>query len=253
MKSKTLILFLVLTFIIQACNLPSNVPGTETPTEEPTVVPSATQPPPTATATNTPPPTDTPPPTLTSTPTIPIAFPKDVSVNCRFGPGTEWAVLSGLVVGQSSQIIGKSADFNWWYIVDPLNASRNCWVAASVTNTAGNLAPIPVVETPKATVTSVSVKITPADISVAGCVGPISPSKIEGTIETNGPTTVKWYFETQQSGAMSTQTTEFTEAGSKTVSADYTPSVIVGTYWVRLIVTSPNSIQSETKYEIKCP
>ena len=86
MKSKSLIIVLVLTLILQACNLPSNAPVTETPSTEPTQTPSATQPPPTETPTQTALPTDTPLPTFTSTPTVPIVFPKDVAVNCRYGP-----------------------------------------------------------------------------------------------------------------------------------------------------------------------
>ncbi len=251
MKLRFLTAALVLAFVLQACNLPSNLPATETPTLS---IPSATtQPPPTATATQTPSPTNTPPPTLTFTPTVPIAFPKDVAVNCRLGPGQAWLVLSGLTVGQSSQIVGKNSDTSWWYIVDPNNSGRNCWVSGSVTNTAGNLATIPVVETPKASVVNVRVSVDPASISVAGCVGPVPSIKIKGTIETNGPATVKWYFETQQGGALSTQTTEFDAFGPKEFSADYTPTLAAGTYWVRLIVASPNSIQAETNYKIECP
>lgn len=252
MKSRIILTaLLALAFILPACNLPSNVPATETPTLA--IPPSATQPPLTDTPTQTPLPTDTPLPTLTFTPTVPIAFPKDVAVNCRFGPGQEWIVLSGLSVGQTSQIVGRNSSGSWWYIVDPFNSSRNCWVAASVTNTAGNLAIIPVVETAKASVTNVTVKVEPNKISFPGCIGLILASKIEGTIETNGPATVKWYFETQQAGAQSTQTTQFDSFGVKTFSAEFNPSISAGTYWVRLIVTSPNSIQAETSYKIECP
>jgi hypothetical protein len=250
MKSKLLTILLVLTVLVQACNFPSNAQGTETST--PSVEPSATQPLPTEPPTQTPPPTDTPPPTLTSTPTIPIAFPKDVAVNCRFGPGTEWIVLSGLQIGQSSQIVGRSGDFNWWYIVDPLNASRNCWVAASVVNTAGNLSGIPTVAAPVASVVNVTVKVDPKERNVGGCIGPIQPSKIEGTIEVNGPATVKWHFDTQQLGSLPNQSTDFDSAGSKTFTAEFTPLIVAGTYWVRMVVTSPNNIQGETTYIINC-
>ncbi len=173
-------------------------------------------------------------------------------MNCRFGPGTAWIAVSALTVGLSTQIVGKNSDGSWWYIVDPSNSGRNCWVSVGVTNAAGNLAAIPVVETLKASVTNVSVKVDPGTISVAGCIGPISPIKIKGTIEVNGPATVKWYFETQQGGQMSTQTTDFDAFGSRDVSAEYTPPLVAGNYWVRLIVTSPNSIQSEVKYKIEC-
>src|SRR6266508_3086051 len=184
MKSRTLLSILAFVLAMSACNLPSNLPITETPTLV-VITPSATQPLPTDTPTQTSVPSNTPPPTSTSTPTVPVAFPKDVAVNCRLGPGVSWIVLSGLSVWTSAQIVGKTADAGWWYIVDPFNSSRNCWVASSVTNTAGNLAGIPVVAAPKATVTKVTVDVDPNTISVPGCVGPILPLDITGTIETN--------------------------------------------------------------------
>ena len=250
MKSKILMTTLALAFVMQACNLPSNVAATETPTLA--VPPSATQPLPTDTATLTPLPSDTPLPTLTFTPTVPVASARDVAVNCRLGPGTEWIALSGLNVGQTAQILGKNSAGSWWFIVDPFNSGKNCWVAASVTNAAGNLAAIPIVETPKASVTKVTVKVEPKTISVPGCIGPILPSKITGTIEVNGPATVKWYFETEQGGAFSTKTSEFDAFGTKEVSMEYTPPLTAGSYWVRLIVTSPNDIEDEVKYKIEC-
>jgi hypothetical protein len=109
------------------------------------------------------------------------------------------------------------------------------------------------VEAPRATVTNVTVDVDPESLSVAGCLGPILPLEITGTIETNGPGAVQWRFETQQSGAMSTQTTNFDAFGEETVSVDYTPTLLAGTYWVRLIVTSPNEAQAEARYTILCP
>jgi SH3-like domain-containing protein len=252
MKARTLFPGLVLVLAMLACNLPANIPATETPTLEALPSPTVTQPLPTDIPTQTPLPTNTPPPTLTSTPTVPVASPKEANVNCRVGPGTAWVPISALVVGQSSQITGKSSDGAWWNIVDPQNSGRRCWVSASVVNTAGNLAAILVIDTPKASVTNVTVDVDPKTISVAGCIGPILPIKIKGTIETNGPTTVKWHFETQKDGAMTNQSTDFDQFGSKDFSVDYTPPVLSGTYWVRLIVTSPNDMQAETNYKIDC-
>ncbi len=251
MKRRSLLSTLVLVLTLSACNLPSNAP-TQTPTLSP-ITPSATQPQFTETPTLTPLPSNTPPPTATSTPSVPVASPKEQPVNCRLGPSMGWIILSALTVGTSSQIVGKSADGSWWYIVDPLNSSRKCWVAASVTNTAGNLAGIPVAAAPEMTVTNVNVDIKPDTINVAGCMGPIQPSKISGSIETNGPGTVKWHFETQQGGALPAKTTDFETFGSVDVNADYTPPLTAGTYWVRLIVTDPNSMQAEAKYTITCP
>ncbi len=252
MKARTFLPVFMLVLAMLACNLPSNVPVTETPTVPPSPSATATPLPPTDLPTQTPLPTNTPPPTFTSTPTIPIAFPKEVNVNCRFGPGTTWVSLSALIVGQTSQITGRSSDGGWWNIVDPQNSGRKCWVSASVVNTAGNLAPIPVVETPKASVTNVTIDVDPKTISVPGCIGPILASKIKGTIETNGPTNVKWHFETQLGGSMGNQSTDFDSFGTKEFTADYTPPLTAGTYWIRLIVTSPNDIQAEVKYKVEC-
>lgn len=252
MNPRTLFPVFILVLAMLACNLPSNVPVTETPTLQ-ILASATTQPLATDLPTQTPLPSDTPPPAPTSTSTIPIAFPKDVNVNCRLGPGTAWIPTSALVVGQSSQITGKSSDGSWWNIVDPQNASKRCWVSSSVVNTGGNISAIPVVDSPKASVTNATVNVDPKSISVTGCSGPILPLKIKGTIETNGPTSVKWRFETQLGGAMGDQTTNFDAFGAKDVSADYTPPVSAGTYWVRLIVTNPNDLQAETSYTITCP
>jgi hypothetical protein len=157
-----------------------------------------------------------------------------------------------LNIGQTAQIVGKNPDGSWWYIIDPFGSGRNCWVSVSVTNAAGNLAVIPVVETPKASVTNVTVKVNPDTVTVAGCIGPVQPIKITGSIEVNGPGSVKWHFETEQGGAMPDKTTEFETFGVKEVSAEYTTPLSAGTYWVRLVVTSPNNIQAEVDYEIEC-
>ena len=85
------------------------------------------------------------------------------------------------------------------------------------------------------------------------CVGPILPIEITGTIETNGPTEVRWRFETQQGGAMPNQSSTFDTFGDREFTVEYTPTLTAGTYWVRLIVTGPNNIQAETTYRIECP
>lgn len=252
MNKRTLFPALVLVLAILACNLPSNVPGTAT--AAPLALPSATniQPAPTELPTQTPLPTNTSLPTLTFTPSVPSASPKNVNVNCRLGPGTAWLPISALVVGQSSQITGKTSDGSWWLIANPQNSSGRCWVSSSVINTGGNLTAIPVVESPDAEVTNVTVNVDPKTTSVAGCTGPVLPIKIKGTLETNGPTTVKWHFETQLGGTMGNQSTDFDTFGSKDFTADYTPPLTAGTYWVKLIVTSPNDLQAETSYKIEC-
>jgi hypothetical protein len=249
MKHQPFLASLLLVLSMLACNLPSSAPGTPTATILPATntVPASTLIP-----SNTPLPSSTPPPTLISTPTVPVASPKDVAVNCRFGPGTAWVAISALNVGQSSQIVGKNFDGSWWYIVDPFSSGRNCWVSVSVTNASGNLASIPVVDAPRASVTNVSVRVDPSTVSVTGCTGTPPVIKFIGTIEVNGPARVTWHFESQQGGTFSSQTTDFDAFGSRDVSMDYPPPLTACTYWVRLVVTEPNSLQSEARYTIQC-
>lgn len=252
MKYKVLVLLLLTALSASSCNLPAATPeATATnPATATSALPSDTPAP-----TNTPLPTDTPFPTLTFTPSVPTVTTRDQPVNCRIGPSTAWLATSALNLGASSQIVGKNSDASWWLIQDPLNPGRNCWVAASVTNASGNLSGLPVAQTPAAAVTNVTLSLDPKLIDLALlCVGVVPPVKFKGTIETNGPTTVKWYFETQQGGAQPVKTTEFETFGVKEVSGEYTPVPIItpGEYWVRLVVTSPNSLFAEAKYTIDC-
>lgn len=250
MKTKNLISMFMLILAMLACNLPAAQPTAQPPTE---TVASPTEAPPTVTPSQTPIPTDTPLPTPTATPTIPIAWPSDRGVNCRFGPSTQWLVVGALLVGQTATIQGKNADSSWWFVETPNDRGKPCWVAASVTNVAGNVGALPILSSPDASVIGLKINVEPDTRSVAGCLGPIQPVLLRGKIEVNGPTTVKWYFETQQGGAMSTQTTNFINAEEKEVSADYTPLLTAGTYWARLVVTTPNDKTAEAKYKIECP
>jgi hypothetical protein len=251
MRPQVLFPALILILAMLACNFPVATPAV---TGTPTLflfTPSATLSLPTAAATFTPPPTNTAPPPPTST--IPIVSPNGINVNCRLGPGTSWVPLSALVVGQTAQITGRSTDGTWWLVNDPLNPGRGCWVAASVVVTGGNLSGIGVVQSPAATVTNVTVSTNPNVVSVPGCTGTAPTIKINGTIETNGPTEVRWRFETQQSGPMPTQTTMFDTFGEMDFSVDYTPPLTAGSYSVKLVVLSPNSTQAEGSYRIDCP
>ncbi len=252
MRLRIFPIMILLTLIASSCNLPLSAP-TATPTLAFTDTPAA--PTETPLPTSTPLPTDTPLPTLTFTPSVPTITTLDKPVNCRLGPSTAWLPISALNVGQSSQIVGKNSDTSWWLIQDPLNPGRNCWVAASVTSASGNLAGLQVAQTSAATVTNVTIKLDPKLIDLGLlCIGAIPPVKFIGSIETNGPTEVKWHFETQQGGVQPNKSTDFGAFGIKEVSGEYThiPPVLAGKYWVRLVVTSPNSLVAEALYEIDC-
>ena len=251
-------LILITALFISSCNLPSNMPTGDveklepSPTRENTPLPL----PPTATLTpipsETPLPTDTPLPTPTGTPTVPTVWAKDINVNCRLGYGTEWLAIAALLVDQPATITGKNATGTWWYITPPNAPGTSCWVAASVTNTAGNLAGLPIISQSTASVTKVTIE-KPDTISVAGCMGPMQPLSLKGNIEMNGPGTASWHFDTEQSGTLVAHSTNFDTVGSKSVADSFVPPLTVGSYWVKLVVTSPNGEVAESNYTIECP
>jgi hypothetical protein len=173
-------------------------------------------------------------------------------VNCRLGPDTVWVTTSGLNLGQTAEITGKNSDASWWYVKDPQNPGSYCWVSAGVTNTAGNLATLAIIGPPDAEVTDVTVKLIPNSVHVGGCVGPLQPISLKGTITVNGPVKVKWHFETQQGGSLPEHATNFDAFGAKNANEDYTPILTPGNYWVRLVITSPNSLVGEAKYKVSC-
>lgn len=247
MRYRPLLASLILILSILACNLPS---GTPTPTAAAAPPPTAapTQPPATAIPSNTPLPTDTPLPTATATPAIPIAWPKSVAVNCRYGPGTAWAAVSALQLNVQAEIAGRNAGNDWWYIKDPLNPGDFCWVAMSVTNAAGNLAPIPIVAAPEALVTGVSVN---AEVTYSACGGP-NPIQFSGKVTTNGPTTItyQWEITGDKQNTTSPETLKFDAADTKSVPDPGAYSADCGNYAITLHVTDPNEKSAKKNFKV---
>ncbi len=258
MNIRVFSIILVAALLLSSCNMPTNAPsvtdnsteGEPSPTQEDTPPPPSPEPTATLLPSETPLPTNTPLPTATFTPTVPIAWPKDQNVNCRFGYGTEWAAVGALVAGQPATVTAKNSNETWWFVTLP--NSTTCWVAASVTLTAGNLASLPVYGQSTASVVSVSIE-KPDNVSVPGCIGPVQPISLAGSIEMNGPGEASWHFEVEQGGALAGDSTTFDTVGAKSVSSSFVPILTVGSYWVKLVVTSPNGKSAESNYKIECP
>jgi SH3-like domain-containing protein len=248
-----LTLMIVVALLMTSCSMGAPEP-TATPSPLPPTAPIPTDTlAPAPTDTLIPAPTDTPTIVPTATPSFPVVTPSDDPVNCRFGPSIDYAITGALKVGESTQVFGKTADASWWQVQNPTEPGQKCWMAASVTTGSGNFSGIGVVAAPTAFVTAVTLKLTPETITLTACSDPFDPIQIKGTIETNGPVTVKWHFETQQSGVSPDQTLEFTAFGPLDVSDEFMPSPVkAGTYWIRLIVTSPNSMTMEAQYKVVC-
>jgi hypothetical protein len=210
--------------------------------------PSQTSPPPTlplATAL----PSNTPPPTLTSTPSVPIALPKDQPVNCRYGPDVGWEATSGLTLGTAAEIAGKNSQNTWWYVKDPLNAGQFCWVSMSVTDSAGNLASVPTVAGPVASVSRVTVN---ADVAFTACGGP-NVIAFSGLITTTGPTTVEYRWEVRGDKENTTppETLVFESFGARQAQDPGAYTADCGDYSITLHVLSPNDISAEDEFSVE--
>jgi hypothetical protein len=234
---------LILLLVALACSWSDLVPPAA-PEIEPSPLPTFGIP------THTPEPTETPVPTLTPTPAVPIAWPKDLGVNCRYGPGQEWEVVSSLTVGTTTEIQGRTVNTAWWYVQDPLHPGEFCWVAYDVVDTAGNLNTIPIEEPPVAYVTEVDVD---AVVAFSAC-GSSNQVTFNGSITANGPTDVTYHWEVggDSQEVYSDETIAFDESGTQKIKTDQF-SADCGDYSVKLVVTNPNEASAEQAFKIQTP
>ncbi len=251
MKIRNIFISLIVMLLLVSCDLSANAKPTETPIPTITqmVLPTATN---TPIPSETPLPSATPEPTATATPSVPIVFPKDININCRHGFGVEWGVVGSLLENDYAILSGRNLTSSWWYVTLNDGLETQCWVSADVTEVAGGLAGIPVVEQSKPFVTNVSIQ--PPEVALyPGCQGPVELLSVRGTIEMNGPGTVSWHIDSEQRGIISNQSVNFIEAGVKEVADSFLPSLVAGEYYVRLVVIGPNQIETQTTYKVECP
>jgi hypothetical protein len=179
-------------------------------------------------------PTVTPAPTTAFSPTsTPAIIPtatlarvtltvKDTLVNCRFGPGTGYALINELGQNVSARVIGRNASLTWWYIRDPGNPNGFCWVSANVAETQGAVEELPVVQAP-----------------------------VTNEVTTDGPAYVTWRWEAS-TGAASDNVILVFEAAGKQVINDYYQIGAPNEYWVKLHITTPSEIVKQVNIPVSC-
>lgn len=189
--------------------------------------------------------------TPTATPTIVLAIPKTGPVNCRSGPGLSYNVVGELRVGRQAELVGKSADFAWWYVKNPNDPSTFCWLAADFIVTQGNVEALAVVPPPAIVVTDVQVSIDPPVMNVACNAFPRLVT-INVRITSSGPATVLWRWEEINTGEISSEMSLFFEEGG-TRSAEELFQV-KGARDYRLIVRTlqPNEVTGEGSFKAVC-
>ncbi len=89
----------------------------------------------------------TPTVTLTATSQVPMVS-VSMDTNCRFGPGSVYDLMGGLLVGQNAEVIGRNAISDYWVIRLPSNPSVTCWIWGQYATVVGNTSALPIIEPP---------------------------------------------------------------------------------------------------------
>jgi len=241
--SKKFYALLALILATIACNWSDFVPPAA-PVIEPSPLPTFAIP----TITSTP--TEIPSPTPTSTPEVPIAWAGALGVNCRYGPGQGWEVVSTITEGTIAEIKGRTINTAWWLIQDPLQTDTLCWVSYDVMKTAGNLNTVPIADVPEALVTNATVDVA---VKFTAC-GNTNDVTFNGSVKTNGPTTLTYHWEVSGDAqeTISEKTIELSEAGTHKFSAE-TFDADCGNYLVKLLITSPDEVSADKEFKIQAP
>ncbi len=163
-KIKYFAVFVALSIIISACNLPGGQPPAGQ--DE-----NGGGQPPQAVATNTPElplaPSNTPQPTLTFTPEVPMVS-VSVDTNCRTGPGTAYDIVGVLHVGETAEVVGQAPYGGSWIIKNP-DGPGTCWLWDQYASVIGNTQGLPEYDIPPTPTPAAS--FTVSYLSTVNCMG----------------------------------------------------------------------------------
>jgi hypothetical protein len=85
--------------------------------------------------------------TFTLTPNAPMVS-VSVQTNCRSGPGSAYDIVGVFNVGQTSEIVGRSAATNYWIVKLPSNPTLTCTLWGQYATVVGDTSGLPVVNPP---------------------------------------------------------------------------------------------------------
>jgi hypothetical protein len=88
-------------------------------------------------------------PTLTETPTpaVPLAS-LTQNTNCRSGPLAVYDLIRTFLTGETAQITGKDAGGDYWYVTDPSQPGKDCWLWGRYVTISGDTGNVPVFTPP---------------------------------------------------------------------------------------------------------
>lgn len=113
---------------LAASSIPPTTAATDTPEISPTPSPTAT-------------------PEATATPSVPLAS-LTQNTNCRGGPLAVYDLIRTFLTGQSAHITGKNAAGDYWYVSDPGQPGKDCWLWGRYVTVSGDTSNVPVFTPP---------------------------------------------------------------------------------------------------------
>ena len=142
MKRLGPVLIVLFTGVLLACQLEYYLPTPE-PSPAPRATRTRTPGSPRATAVPTIPATQAPQPS-TGGPAPVIATAKE-NVRVRAAPSASSQQVGSLNIGDTAQVVGRTAANDWWQILLPSNLSVRGWILASFADVSGQVQSVPVV------------------------------------------------------------------------------------------------------------
>ncbi|HRK89953.1 MAG TPA: hypothetical protein PK152_12530 [Anaerolineales bacterium] len=171
-------------------------------------------------------------------------------VNCRFGPGTVYQLVSEIPQGKSLRAVGRNETDSWWYVKDPGNPNGLCWVSAEVVDEDDGVEDLPVLPPPFVTVTNVDLRVEPNRI-VVNCSQFPQTVFFEALVTTNGPTLLTWKWEASTGAVSDVGTLIYEQAGTQAINEFYQVNA-PNEYWVKLHVLTPNELTQQISFPVSC-
>jgi hypothetical protein len=189
-------------------------------------------------------------PTDTPAPAPVFARARSQPVNCRFGPGTIYEIISLLEANQITQVEGRDYSDMWLHVHDPLNPGGFCWVSLPIIELDGDLDSLPVIDPPHVTVNKLEVRVEPQRVTVA-CENFPQFVLFVAEVTVNGPSLVNWRWEISTGETTEAQTLLFEQAETKILQKSF---VIErpNDYWVRLHINAPNEKAEQANFVANC-
>ncbi|MFN3491348.1 MAG: hypothetical protein ACK40V_03920 [Anaerolineales bacterium] len=194
----------------------------------------------------------TPMPTLTFTST-PVVISMQVTaelINCRSGPGVIFDTVSQIAQKRNLRATGRNESGAWFYVNDPGNPGKFCWVSAEVVQVSGETDLLPIVQPPLAMVTNIDLRVEPKRI-VVNCNQFPQTVFFEALVTTNGPTRFTWKWEVSSGVVSDVGTLIFQEAGTQAINEHYQINS-PNDYWVRFYALTPNEMVRQVNFPVTC-